>query len=326
MCGVGTLRVKPSDAVKAWGSPVRVVPGELGGQPRPEPVFGYVCPTDRRVVAEVGAVGHPAVERAILAHLGWSLNGRTYVEPLGQAWVALRGAEPNALPWQHLRRGRIEARLARTVGAHKPGKVLGGRVDLTEVEAAVLRLCREYGVARLRFDRMQAEQMVGNLTREGVRVREFVFSAAGASKLARGLFVALRDRAVELPDDDELRSEAQTVRMIETGPGLVKMSNPAGTHDDVLTAVGMVVADLTEQPDLSGGGVSDPSRVSIAARARASGVGPVGQRLLSPAYALGGSRGTLAAIAQAQRGQTPAQRAHGIGLPVEGTANDPNRR
>jgi len=124
-----------------------------------------------------------------------------------------------------------------------------GRVDLAEVEAAVLRLCREYRVRRLRFDRMQAEQMTTNLARAGVRTDEYVFSASGASRLARGLFVALRDRAVELPDDDELRAEALTVRMVETGPGTVKMSNPPGSHDDVLTAVGMVIADLTERPD-----------------------------------------------------------------------------
>jgi len=42
----------------------------------------------------------------------------------------------------------------------------GGRVDLSEVEFAALRLCRHYG-ARLRFDRMQAEQLTTNLTRSG---------------------------------------------------------------------------------------------------------------------------------------------------------------
>jgi hypothetical protein len=60
----------------------------------------------------------------------------------------------------------------------------GGRVDLSEVEFAPLRLCRHYG-ARLRFDRMQAEQLTTNLTRSGVRTDEFVFSAARASRLAR---------------------------------------------------------------------------------------------------------------------------------------------
>lgn len=90
--------------------------------------------------------------------------------------------------------------------------------------------------------------MTGNLARAGVRADEYVFSSAGADRLARGLFVALRDRAVELPDDDELQAAATAVRLVEAGPGTVKMSNPPGTHDDVLTAVGMVLADLTASP------------------------------------------------------------------------------
>ena len=125
-----------------------------------------------------------------------------------------------------------------------------------------MRLCREYRVRRLRFDRMQAEQMTGNLARAGVRPIEYVFSSAGADRLARSLFVALRDRSVELPDDEELRNEAMAVRMVETGPGTVKMRNPPGTHDDVLTAVGMVLVDLFGQPDLSPGAVWSPASAS----------------------------------------------------------------
>jgi hypothetical protein len=47
-----------------------------------------------------------------------------------------------------------------------------------------------------------------------VRAVEFVFSQANANKLAKGLFVALRDRSVVLPDDAELISELQTARLV----------------------------------------------------------------------------------------------------------------
>lgn len=133
----------------------------------------------------------------------------------------------------------------------------GGRVDLAEVEAAVLRVCREYG-ARLRFDRMQAEQLTANLERAGVRTAEFVFSSAGANRLARRLWGVLRDRALSLPDETEVREEFLAVRMIETGPGTVKLSNPRGTHDDIPTAVGMVVADLLERDTTGVGRISVP--------------------------------------------------------------------
>ena len=134
----------------------------------------------------------------------------------------------------------------------------GGRVDLAEVEESTLRLCREYG-ARLRFDRMKAEQLTGNLARAGVRADEFVFSASGANRLARSLFVALRDRSLSLPDDPETRAEFIATRMIETGPGTVKLANPPGQHDDIVTAVGMVVVDLAGRHEPGGGSIRVPS-------------------------------------------------------------------
>lgn len=143
----------------------------------------------------------------------------------------------------------------------------GGRVDLAEVEASTLRLCHTYR-ARLRFDRMQAEQLTGNLARAGVTAEEFVFSASGANRLARSLYVALRDRSLSLPDDDETRAEFIATRMIETGPGTVKVQNPPGAHDDIVTAVGMVLADLTARTEPTGGRITNPDhlRPSTAAR------------------------------------------------------------
>jgi hypothetical protein len=133
------------------------------------------------------------------------------------------------------------------------------RIDLSEVETAALRLCREYRVSRLRFDRMQAEQMTTNLARAGVRCDEFVFSTAGANRLARTLWGALRDHALDLPDDDETRAEFLATRLVETGPGVVKLQNPPGTHDDIVTAVGMLAVDLAAQPDHGGGSISTPT-------------------------------------------------------------------
>lgn len=54
----------------------------------------------------------------------------------------------------------------------------------------------------------------------------------------------------------ECRTRVQ--RLVETGPATVKLANPPGAHDDIVTAVGMVVADLAERPDVSGGGITVP--------------------------------------------------------------------
>lgn len=125
---------------------------------------------------------------------------------------------------------------------------LGQRVDLAEVQAAVVRLSKAYNNAPLVFDRSQAEQLSQAVQREGVRAVEYVFSQAGANRLAKALFVALRDHSVVLPDDAELVSELQTARLVETGPGTIKLQNPRASHDDLATAVGMAIVHLTDHP------------------------------------------------------------------------------
>lgn len=116
-----------------------------------------------------------------------------------------------------------------------------------DVQPAVRRVCREYR-ASLRFDRTQAEQLTQNLEGAGVRVAEYVFSQAGANRLAKALYVALRDRAVELPDDPATIAELQSVRLTETGPGTLKLHNPSGTHDDRAVAIALVLVALAEHP------------------------------------------------------------------------------
>lgn len=192
----------------------------------------------------------------------------------------------------------------------------GGRVDLAEVEAATLRLCRTYG-ARLRFDRMQAEQMTGNLTRAGVTTREYVFSASGANRLARTVFIALRDRALSLPDEDEVRSEFLSTRLVETGPGTIKLANPKGTHDDIVTAVGMVAVDLLSTPENTGGMVTVPGNTRAAAVV-SSGPRPSLSRRVA-------ARPAMPTALQVKRAAaTPGQRA-GRALLIPGSANDPRR-
>lgn len=142
------------------------------------------------------------------------------------------------------------------------------RVDLDEVETSALALCREYGVRRLRFDRMQAEQLTRNLDRAGVRTDEYVFSASGANRLARALASAIRDHGLSLPDDEEVRSEFLTTRLVETGPSTLKLSNPTGSHDDIVTAVGMVLVDLAERPEVGRGAIYTARDFKAPERAR----------------------------------------------------------
>lgn len=186
-----------------------------------------------------------------------------------------------------------------------------GRVDLSEVEAATLALCREYSVARLRFDRMQAEQLSANLRRAGVHTEEYVFSSAGANRLARALTSALRDRALELPDDDETRAEFLATRLVETGPSTVKLQNPPGQHDDIVAAVGMVAVDLTDQPEAGRGTITVPTGARFT-RGLPSNLGARG--------------GALPLRAQLRQAERNSPRIPGGPIIMPGTANDPGRR
>ena len=85
-----------------------------------------------------------------------------------------------------------------------------------------------------------------------------------------------RDRTLSLPDDPEVREEFLSTRLVETAPGVVKLSNPRGAHDDIVTAVGMVVADLSERPDLGGARATVPHG-TIARRATGGSVREAGQ-------------------------------------------------
>ncbi|MDO7881785.1 hypothetical protein [Antiquaquibacter soli] len=104
-CGVGTLMVRESEALAAWGEQRRVDPSVLGGRHRPQPIAGHLCPPCRRAVEQVGAMGIPAVQRALLRHFGYTVTLGRALDFHGslRAWVALKSGTPaNRTPWAHM--------------------------------------------------------------------------------------------------------------------------------------------------------------------------------------------------------------------------------
>ena len=121
-------------------------------------------------------------------------------------------------------------------------------VSLSEVEEALLAAWRLYGRPRLVYDPYAAQQLTERLTRAGVSAEEFTFSVSGVNKLARSLYGALRDRAILLPDDTALTTELSKVRLVETGPGLVRLDHRSGEHDDQAVVCAMLTATLLDRP------------------------------------------------------------------------------
>jgi len=100
LCGVATVRAMPSADV--W-TPVKVNVAALGGQPRPEPLPGYLCPPCSHAADEAGGIGPTAMERSLLDHLGVgrSLAATDLVGVIG--WCAdPKHPEPSQTPWEHL--------------------------------------------------------------------------------------------------------------------------------------------------------------------------------------------------------------------------------
>ncbi len=190
----------------------------------------------------------------------------------------------------------------------RPGKGKAGRVDLAEVEESVRRTAREYGVRAVLYDRHQAEGLTQGLERSGIHVEEFVFSASSVNNLARGLYIALRDRALELPDDAELREQFLATQMVETATG-VKLRNPVGAHDDIPTVVGMLHTHLLEQGG-GRGGVTSVAHIQRPTAQRRAGDTAAGRRIMT------------AALRQAERS---GPRLPGGAIIMPGTANDPER-
>ena len=120
-------------------------------------------------------------------------------------------------------------------------------VELQEVQQWLHQAWQSYGRPTLVLDPWQMISTAQALRREGVKVEEFVFSS-GASKLAGALYSVLRERRIDLPNDKSLIEELQSVRLVETSPGRVKLDNPAGTHDDRATAIGLAALHLLERP------------------------------------------------------------------------------
>jgi hypothetical protein len=117
-------------------------------------------------------------------------------------------------------------------------------VNLSEVEEWIEAASREYNRAPLHADPYQAVGLLQRLRARGVRAEEFTFSAQSVGRVANALHLALRNRLILLPDDEELRSELGRVRLRETAPGVVRLDHDSGEHDDQAVAIAIAVSVL----------------------------------------------------------------------------------
>lgn len=142
-------------------------------------------------------------------------------------------------------------------------------VQLSEVEEWIFQASESFGHARVVADPWQAVGMAQRLQARGVAVKEFVFSSASVGRLASTLHLLLRNRALVLPDDEELVEELSNVRLRETSPGVIRMDHDADRHDDRAVALAMGAFELLESAPTAAGPIQSLDlRLSSGRRAR----------------------------------------------------------
>jgi phage terminase large subunit-like protein len=159
--------------------------------------------------------------------------------------AAVAHAEPVDAASPNDARRVVVDRLARWRGSKR------SPVRLSDVEAWVEQASRDYHGAAVHADPYQAVGLIQRLQSRGVRAQEFVFSAQSVGRVAQALHLALRNRLIWLPRDDELLAELGTVRLRETAPGVVRLDHDSGQHDDQAVALGIAVSVLLDRPEMS---------------------------------------------------------------------------
>jgi len=119
-------------------------------------------------------------------------------------------------------------------------------VDLGDVETFCIDALRSYP-GRLIADPWQFKAMEQRLRGHGVRVEEFVFSSASTGRLALTLYRLLRDRLLDLPDDEDLTAELASVVLREPQPGTYRIDTRGRGHDDRVISLALCAQYLASK-------------------------------------------------------------------------------
>ncbi len=148
-------------------------------------------------------------------------------------------------------------------------------VRLDVVEDLVYQAHKTYAGARVIADPWQSIGLCQRLRGKGVPITEFNFTAASVGKIATSLHLALRNRALALPNDERLIDELANVRLKETTPGVYRLDHDADSHDDMAVALGLCVQHLLDREEAIPAAISwsllrDDDSPSLRERAPAS--------------------------------------------------------
>ncbi len=112
-------------------------------------------------------------------------------------------------------------------------------VQLSDVKNKIMSLSAEYNNAKVYADPYQFAGGVQELNRQGVRSVEWPFTTTSVGQVATSLVQVFHNRAVYVPDYDELQNELLSVRLRENAPGVTRLDHDREKHDDQAVVIGM---------------------------------------------------------------------------------------
>jgi len=136
----------------------------------------------------------------------------------------------------------------------------GGKVDIGAIEAEILSMHQEFGLAVVGYDPWQSEYLAQRLRGTGLRMEQLPFTPGNLQRMATAVIQGFRDRNVELFDDSRLVSDLRNLRAVEKSYGtrLEPGKSQAGEgtrHGDAAMAFAI---SLTIGQDISHG----PARIN----------------------------------------------------------------
>lgn len=123
------------------------------------------------------------------------------------------------------------------------------QIDWNLQKAKIESLARRYNGAKIRIDSTGVgDPITEDLTRAGLAVEPFRFTATSKKQLIENLVILLEAGKIKIPDDPKLIDELEAFEaQINERTGNISYSAPAGLHDDSVMSLALACWNLGEK-------------------------------------------------------------------------------
>lgn len=117
-----------------------------------------------------------------------------------------------------------------------------GRVQIEDIERAILEVHRRFRLVRVSFDPWQAEFLAQRLTRNGVYCDPVHFTSSNLQAMAAATLDAFREKTLQLFPHEELIQDLKAMRVVERSNGYrLEMAKGGTEHGDAAQALALAL-------------------------------------------------------------------------------------